>query len=151
MGVVAVGLVSSLDEASVTVVCRRREACGSCAQKDGCAVATVSGLRSKDVTVTLPRPCDMALTVGQLVALEVQERMLASGILLMLVVPLLFLLLGVFAGACLDADGGETWQIAGAAAGLILGLLAGRFASMRLVGAPKYRLRPYEMISCHRT
>ncbi len=149
MGVVTIGLVSDLAKHQVTVKCHRREACGSCAQKDDCAVSTVSGLLSKEVILVLPRPSDMKLTLGQLVGVEVQEHVLLKSIVTLLLFPLIFLLLGLFLGAGFD-DSGEAFAMLGAAVGLGTGLLFGRICSIYLVGKPSYRLVPYELIACHK-
>ncbi len=145
MGVVAIGIVSSVSEdgVRVRVVCCRREACGACAQKKDCAVSVVNGLISKDVSVTVPYPDDMSVVCGQLVGVEVHEHVLVSSILSLMVIPLFFLVLGTFAGCLLDSDEGELFAVTGAILGLCLGLLFGKFVSGRYIGTPRYRLRPY--------
>lgn len=146
MGVVAIGIVSSVSEDGVRVVCCRREACGACTQKNDCAVSVVNGLLSKDVSVTVPYPDDMSVVCGQLVGVEVHERVLVSSILSLIVLPLVFLVLGTFLGSLLDHENGELFAVTGAVLGLCFGLLFGRFVSGRYIGTPRYRLRPYRSV-----
>ncbi len=146
MGVVSIGIVSSIKDDEVEVVCCRREACGACSQKDHCSISVVNGLLSKKVSVTVPYPDDFSISCGQLVGVEVNEHVLTKSILSLIVLPLVFLVVGTFAGNMFDHNENEVFAVTGAFAGLVFGLIAGKFLSARYVGKPEYRLLPYESV-----
>ncbi|MEN9465656.1 MAG: hypothetical protein RL217_1837 [Pseudomonadota bacterium] len=134
--------VSAVQYDGIWVESQRHSACDSCNARSGCGQRSLAKL-GKTVSLWLPLPDTRTYQVGQSLELELPVGGLALSALMLYGLPLVVLILAVLLAQGLASD----WQVALAGVvGLALGLLLGRFFSLRYrhLWQPKIRSSCYE-------
>jgi sigma-E factor negative regulatory protein RseC len=123
------GEVVAVDSDAVWVETVGRSTCGKCVARKGCGHGLLGELgsgRRNYIRVLPGKVLPAQCRVGDRVDIALPEAAMLRGALLVYLVPVLLMLAGAAAAAACWPDLADPAAVAGAAAGLLLGLLAVR-------------------------
>ncbi len=108
------------DQAMLEIV--RKTPCGLCGQTRGCGVSVFGKLLGhRESVFRAANPSNAR--IGDHVVVGVDEKALLASSMMVYGVPLLMLLAGAITGNFLAPSGGDIWPLAGAAVGLVAGVV----------------------------
>jgi sigma-E factor negative regulatory protein RseC len=144
------GEVVAVDDDAVWVATLRRSTCGSCAAQHGCGHGLLNRLGSgrRHYIRALPGAIIPAqCRVGDTVEIALPESVILKGSVMLYLLPLLLMLAGAAAAAARWPELQDLGALAGAAAGLVTGLVAVRVHAARHRQDPA--LQP-TLVACQR-
>ena len=121
-----VATIISIDNGRATVSVERTVACARCAAGKGCGAGLLGGQRAA-ARIELPAPEGMRLAVGDRVILELLPADLLEAALLVYGLPLAGVVAALSVGWLIGGAPGDAQAVVLAVAGLLMGLLAGRY------------------------
>lgn len=148
------GRVLAIEPDAVWVETLRRSTCQSCSLKKGCGhglLGEAFGERRQQVRVLLGDVDSNSLQINDLVDIDIPERVLVGGALLVYILPLITLMLGAvladqwWAPAAQPSDfPAVVGAVAGFAAGFVLVAVHGRLSRHKRAYQPVLSGRPHQ-------
>lgn len=129
--------VVEVNAGSVVVSSSRASACQSCQAQSNCGQRSLAELfGKKSILVTISNPDQLALEVGQTVVLGLNEQALLKSSLVMYITPIFFLMVTTLLAHLMSVSEGGV--ILSGLFGLLIGLIASRKLSEKLLSNPDY-------------
>ncbi len=140
--------VVEVREADVIIEASRQSACGKCAQKSDCGQSAIAQwAASKMVNISVVKPIDMQISIGDTVLVGVDEKSFLKASVLLYFVPLVAMFI---AGFIASAIGAVEWKvIMSSFVALIASFYLIKLSSKKMANSSTYQLHILRVLSTH--
>jgi sigma-E factor negative regulatory protein RseC len=138
--------VVEVTESDLIIEASRQSACGQCAQKSDCGQSAIAQwAASKMVNISVAKPLNMQVSVGDTVLVGVDEKSFLKASVLLYFVPLIAMF---FAGYVVSALGAVEWKvILSSFATLIVSFFVIKLISQKMASDSVYQLQVLRVVS----